>query len=110
MRSRNSKLSRLQKAILLLALDNKEREGRGLDQAGRCDVFYAEILHSIFHFPTKKPYQLSPRQLPCNRIFSPEAIGRSRYHTAETSCAPQKLRSSASPSKIKKLGLRRNIL
>jgi hypothetical protein len=73
-----TKLSRLQRQILLLALGNKTREQRGFDVASGADVFYSEILASVFKFPAKK----NPRLWPSSRIFAPAQIGRRRYRCA----------------------------
>jgi hypothetical protein len=74
------RLSRLQKQILVLALENKQRECRGYDADSGADVYYSEILAEVFRFPVRNA--LSPRKRPCSRIFAPAQIGRRRYRNA----------------------------
>jgi hypothetical protein len=73
-----AKLSKLQRRILVLALENKRLEQRDFDAPSGADVFYAEILARVFGFPAKKNPRLAPR----NRIFKPAEIGRRRYRCA----------------------------
>jgi hypothetical protein len=89
-----TKLSPLQKQILLLALENKEREGRGFDwKAGGADVYYSEILSAVYHFPLRKDYGgRGPRQLPCCRAFAPSEIGKKRYCAAHATISRSVLR------------------
>jgi hypothetical protein len=89
-----TKLSPLQKQILVLALRNKEREGRGFDwKAGGPDVFYSEIMAEIYHFPLRKDYGgRGPREMPANRIFAPKQIGEKRYRAAKSAISRSVLR------------------
>jgi hypothetical protein len=81
-------LSPLQKQILALALENKQREGRSFNADTGADVYYSEILTKVFRFPAKRP----ARRWPCNRIFDPTTIGRSRYRSAVASVSRAVLR------------------
>jgi hypothetical protein len=87
-----AKLSKLQKWILSLARENKQREGREFNSSSGADVFYAEVMSKYFDFPTQKSYSLTLRQLPAGPVFSPEAIGRGRYNSAQVAISRAVLR------------------
>jgi hypothetical protein len=88
-----ARLSTLQEQILVLALENKQREHRGFDLAEGADLYYAEIFHGIYEFPMRKNYGgRGPREMPCCRIFAPGEIGRRRYAVAKAAISRAVLR------------------
>jgi hypothetical protein len=87
-----SKLSRLQRRILVAALANREAEGRTFDMADGADLFYSEILATLYQFPMRKGYALGPRALPCCRIFSRDQIGLARYRSVVPAVSKSVLR------------------
>jgi hypothetical protein len=92
------KLSRLQKQILLLALENKLREGRAFpeEEDGGADVYYAEILATVYGFPPTGPlrqgYDPAGRRLAGGWKFSPGEIGQARYNAAQAAVSRAMLR------------------
>jgi hypothetical protein len=95
MSGKASRLSTLQKEIVMLAAENKQREGRGFDERDGADVYYSEILVTIFGFPLRKQYERTPRELPCCRIFSPSEIGKKRYRAVQATLSRSILRLHA---------------
>jgi hypothetical protein len=84
-----SKLSKLQKQILALALANRVREGRD-EKSNGADLFYSQILAEVYGFPTTYPLRLGaehpyhPGMRICGQhVFDVGEIGKGRYNAAQ---------------------------
>lgn len=88
------KLSKLQRQILVLALANKLRENRGFKARSGADVFYSEILATVYGFPLELPLRQAGQRTIC-RKFDREVIGRARYQAAEAAVSRTMLRLEA---------------
>jgi hypothetical protein len=82
------KLSKLQKQILALALENRVREGRAFESHHGADVFYSQILAEVYGFQTTWPLRRTHGEHAGQRIcgqhlFDPATIGEGRYNAAQ---------------------------
>ena len=76
-----SKLSKLQKQILVLALENKLRENRDFEERNGADIYYSEILATVYGFPPEVPLRQAGERTQWGK-FDREVIGRARYNAA----------------------------
>ena len=86
-----SKLSKLQRCILGLALENRVRENRNEDSRG-ADMYYAEVMVKHFGFKlarsrwtNRRPNVANLRENQGNQCFNREEVGRARYAAAAAS-------------------------
>ncbi len=90
------KLSKLQKQILALALGNKLREERAFDMGSGADVFYSEILATVYGFPLERPLREVAGDFAGMRTgghrFDPKRIGKARYNAAQAAVSRAVLR------------------
>jgi hypothetical protein len=77
-----SKLSQLQRHILKLAFDNRQREGRD-DKASGADLYYVEVM--VAHFGFKATVYTDIRKHQGNQQFHPKEIGAAKYAAAAAS-------------------------
>ena len=80
-----TKLSKLQKQILVLALENRVRERREFNTSQGADVYYSEILTKVYRFPPTQPLIYNQNhgaarghRIPGGWKFNPAAIGQGR--------------------------------
>jgi hypothetical protein len=76
-------LSALQKQILSLALKNRETENRTEDAQSGADLYYSEILVSVYGFePIESLRTRDGRRKSFGKKFDVGAIGKDRYNSA----------------------------
>src|SRR6516164_4813735 len=80
-------LSKLQRTILVRALDNRKQEGRGPDKPGGADVYHAKVLADYFGWELPAWYYRRKKEekwrSPASQKFSRADIGEKRYVAAQ---------------------------